>query len=170
MKFIEAHVCEYAAPVGLSADADVNELLIKAEYVDFLSHTHLDKVRPGQKIVFTTPGRYRVLECQIEIYRQILDRNSKKPITYEDAVFLWYDRLYSPSIKIIQENGVMKQFPNRTEADLFIWLWQNKQDLQTTGIEDFARASGKRAEATPKLVKRLLQAVTRMLRIGANKS
>ncbi len=65
MKSIEAHVCEYAAPVGLSADADVNELLIKAEYVDFLSHTHLDKVRPGQKIVFTTPGRYRVLECQL---------------------------------------------------------------------------------------------------------
>ena len=33
---IEAYVCEFPTPIGLSPEADIDELLIKSEWVDFL--------------------------------------------------------------------------------------------------------------------------------------
>ena len=46
MKTIPAYVCEFVTSVGLSAEADLDEVIIKAEYVEFLNETHLDKLRP----------------------------------------------------------------------------------------------------------------------------
>jgi hypothetical protein len=69
MKTIAAYVCEFVTPVGLSTEADLDEVIIKAEYAEFLNETHLDKLRPGQGIVFTSPGRYRELECLITMFR-----------------------------------------------------------------------------------------------------
>ncbi len=127
---IDAHVWEFDTPIGLSADADLNELLIKAEYAQFLEQTHLDRLRPEADIIFTTPGRYRELEWQIELYRQALEKIDQQPVPYEDAVTAWYDMIYTPAVQIIREQGVMERFPERTEADLFIWAWRHCQELQ----------------------------------------
>jgi hypothetical protein len=130
---IQAYVWEFVTPVGLSSTADLDELLIRAEYTEFLDHTRLDKLRPEQKIEFTTPGRYRELEYQIVMYRQILEQIDGEPATYEDAVTAWYDMVYTPAVQIIQERGTLERFPGRTEADLFIWVWRHRQDLQQSG-------------------------------------
>lgn len=130
---IQAYVWEFITPVGLSSTADLDELLIRAEYTEFLEHTRLDKLRPEQKIEFTTPGRYRELEYQIAMYRQILEQIDGEPATYEDAVTAWYDMVYTPAVQIIQERDTLKRFPARTEADLFIWVWRHRQDLQQSG-------------------------------------
>ncbi|MCC6906171.1 MAG: hypothetical protein IT326_10040, partial [Anaerolineae bacterium] len=55
-KTIQAHVWEFITPVGLSADADIEEVIIKAEYKDFLEKTGFDPMTMEQEIVFTTPG------------------------------------------------------------------------------------------------------------------
>jgi hypothetical protein len=73
MKTIAAYVCEFVTSVGLSADADLDEVIIKSEYADFLDKTHLDRLRPGQKIIFTSPGRYRELECLITMFQEALE-------------------------------------------------------------------------------------------------
>ncbi len=141
MKTIQAHVWEYATPVGLSPDADLDEVLIKAEYTDFLGKTKLNELRPEQEIVFTTPGRYRELECQIAMYQQVLEQIDQEPIDYPDAVTAWYDMLYTPSVQIIEERGVLEHCPNRTEADLFIWVWEHHEELRERGIKSLAQAA-----------------------------
>ena len=129
MKTISAYVCEFVTPVGLSAEADLDEVIIKAEYAEFLDKTHLDKLRPGQEIVFTCPGRYRELECLITMYRDSLTETRGEVISFEDALLLWYDMVYRPAVHEIKKSGAMERFPNRTEADLFIWMWQHEQIL-----------------------------------------
>jgi uncharacterized ParB-like nuclease family protein len=129
MKTIQAHVWEYSTPVGLSAHADLDELLIKTEYAEFLASTQLDKLRPDQNIVFTTPGRYRELVYQIALYLKALEKIDGVPITQEEAVTAWYDMIYTPAVQIIQQSGIMERFPGRTEADLFAWIWRHHHDL-----------------------------------------
>jgi hypothetical protein len=129
MKTIAAYVCEFATPVRLSAEADLDEVIIKAEYTEFLNETHLDKLRPDQEIIFTTPGHYRELECLITTFRETLEETRDDAISYEDALLLWYDMVYSPAVHEIKESGAMEHFSNRTEADLFIWMWQHQQKL-----------------------------------------
>jgi len=127
---IEAHVWEYPTLVGLSATADVDELLIRSEYAEFLERTRLAELRPEQKIEFTTPGRYYELEGQIEWYRQVLEKIDNEATSYEDAVTAWYDMIYTPAVQIIQQREALARFPARTEADLFIWVWRYKEELR----------------------------------------
>ncbi|MBN1313399.1 MAG: hypothetical protein JXB30_18475 [Anaerolineae bacterium] len=128
---IQAHVWEFPSSVSLSADADLDEVLIKAEYADFLESTKLAQLRPEQEIVFTTPGRYRELEDQIEWYRHVLEMIDDEPASHEDAVTAWYDMIYTPAVQIIQQRGALERFPGRTEADLFVWVWRYQEELRS---------------------------------------
>jgi hypothetical protein len=141
IKTIQAHVWEFVTPFGLSADADLDELIIKAERADFLECTHLDRLYPDQNIVFTTPGHYRELECQIEGYRQALEQIDEMPFSYEEAVKAWYDMIYTPAVQIIRERGVLGRDPNRNEDHLIIWVLKNTQDQRAYGYSSVAKAS-----------------------------
>ena len=68
-KTIEAYVCEYISPLELSGEADIDEVLCKAEYEEFLRRTQL---QPEPEIVFTVPGKYMEIECQIRSDRNRL--------------------------------------------------------------------------------------------------
>ena len=124
---IEAYVCEYISPIELSTDADLDEVLSKAEYAEFLSRTHL---WPEQEIVFTVPGRYMEIECQIQSVQQSLEKEIGEPVPYDEAAELWYREIYSPTVQEIRESGTIERFPGRTEADLFIWMWRKEPELQ----------------------------------------
>jgi hypothetical protein len=154
---IEAHVWEFPTATGLSADADLDEVLVKAEYMDFLETTQLDKTRPEQSIILTEPGGYRALAYQIELYRQALEKIDGEPITCQDAAAAWYDMLYTPAIQIIEQHGVLERFPDRTEADLFNWVWRHHQELQAQGINSLAEAAD---SLKPPFRQRLWQALT----------
>jgi hypothetical protein len=124
---IEAYVCEYISPLELSGEADLDEVLCKAEYAEFLRRTQL---RPEQEIVFTVPGRYMEIECQIRSVQQSLENERREPVPYEEAAALWYQEIYSPTVQEIRESGVIERFPGRTVADLFIWMWRREPELQ----------------------------------------
>ncbi len=128
-QMIDAYVCEFVTPVALSAEADLDEVIIASEHAEFLHKTRLDKLRPGLEIVFTSPGRYRELECSITMFRDALEETRGEEIPYEDAVLLWCDTVYGPAVHEIKKSGVMERFPDRTEADLFVWMWKHQQVL-----------------------------------------
>ena len=54
-----ANVPECKSSVTLDADVTLEDILIKADYADFLERTHLDRLRPEQHIELTVPGRYQ---------------------------------------------------------------------------------------------------------------
>lgn len=121
-KEIDAEVIEFQSSVPLEPGVTPKDILIKAEYVDFLNRTHLDKLRPAQKIEFSEPGRYRILLNHIDVHRYFLGQEKKREIPYEEAVTSWYDNVYTPLVETFRRLGILKQFPGRTEADLYVWL------------------------------------------------
>ncbi len=160
IKTITAYVCEFITPVELSAEADLDEVITKSEYAEFLNKTRLDKLRPGQEIIFTNPGHYRELECLITMFRDTLEETRGEVTSYEDALLLWYDMVYSPAVYEIRQSGALERFPDRTEADLFIWMWQHQQRL----VKQYPSSPVHRGvEAVSSFVKRLWLKVKRLL-------
>jgi len=107
------------APVGTPKDA--RDLVLKAEYRRFLKTTRLDVVRPEARIECTRAVGYRVLLEHIDVHRYVRALEEGREIDYDDAVVSWYDTLYRPIVEVFRERGLLDRFPDRKEADLYVW-------------------------------------------------
>jgi hypothetical protein len=126
---IEAEVWEYHTRVPLGPATTLEELLIKAEYLEFLEHTRLDESRPQQYIELTSLGGYHELECQIASYQVVLSQIDERSFSFEEAAAYWYDMIYTPVLQIICQKDMLGDFPGRTEADLFVWVLGHQREL-----------------------------------------
>lgn len=136
LETIEAQVWEFSTPVGLSAKATMDEVLAKAEYLDFLAKTQIDEIDSDVQIELTCAGGYNDLATQIDAYRQRFAPGEDHPDAYRQALRAWYTDIYQPGIAIIRQSGIMADFPGRTEADLFVWVWQNHEDLERLNLAE----------------------------------
>lgn len=127
---IQAYVTEVRTKVPLTPDTQPDELIIKARYADFLERTKLDELRPGADLSVTAPGQYRVLEEQIEAHRYFMNLAQGHEIPYAEAVANWYDELYLPVVQVIREQGLLHDFPGRTETDLYLWVSEYRAELE----------------------------------------
>ncbi len=152
-EFIEAEIVEYPVRVTLGSTVDPHELLLKAEYANFLEHTELDRLRPEQRIEFTLLGGYKRLEEHISVHRYYLGLESKTEVAWTAAAVSWYDNVYLPVVQIIRQRQALSQFPGRTEADLYLWIMEHRYYLSEeygsdvgaeTATRDFVRHFGGR--------------------------
>jgi nucleotide-binding universal stress UspA family protein len=127
---IPAVVIKVYTLVPFSPDDSPDDLIIKSEQVEFLERTHLDKLRPKSDLSVTAPGQYRLLLEQIETHRHALQRELKQEILYETASTHWYDNLYLPVVQVIRERGILRDFPQRTETDLYLWVSGHRHALE----------------------------------------
>ena len=134
VKFIDAEVIEVRSKVSITKDTDARELLLLAEYGRFLEQTDLDRLRPDQQIIFSSLGRYDVLLEHIRVHRYFFSIDHPgECLTWEQAVQSWYDTLYMPVVRTIRENGILADFPGRTEADLYLWVMDHRYSLAEQG-------------------------------------
>jgi nucleotide-binding universal stress UspA family protein len=127
---IQAYVTEVRTKVPLSLDDQPDDLILKAEYADFLEHTRLDKLRPEANLSLTVPGQYQTLEEHIAVHRYFMGLEQEREIPYEEAVAHWYDEIYLPVVQVIQERGILRDFPERTETDLYLWVSERRAALE----------------------------------------
>ncbi len=126
---IEATVTMLETPIPLSADVDETDLDLKAEYATFLQETGLDVLRPDQQIEFTLPGQYRKLYEHIAVHRHYLGLREEREIPWKEAVARWYDEVYYPTVQVIAAEDILAAFPERTEADLYLWIIEKRHYL-----------------------------------------
>ena len=109
---IEAYIIEYKTAVPVEKDDDLDDILLKQERAEFLEQTQLDQVRPDHQIVFTEPGRYRLLLEHIAFHKYLRETELGREISYEEAVASWYDNVYMPVIVQILRSDTLKEFPH----------------------------------------------------------
>ncbi len=132
---IEAYVTEVKSDVPLTvSDFERDEWLIKAEALDFQEKTHLDQLRPENQVRFTEPGRYALLNQHIEVHKYLRDLELARQghhceVSWEEALLSWYDTVYLPVVAAIHKYGLLTHFPNRTEADLYLWVVLHRERL-----------------------------------------
>lgn len=129
-KTIEAYVIEYKTSVPIDKDDDMDSILLKWGQTRFFEKTRLDKIRPDQNLIFTEPGRYRLVREHIAFHKYFKETDCGCEISYEEAVGSWYDNVYMPIIELIRKHHILEHFPDRTEADLYAWLLLHRATLE----------------------------------------
>jgi nucleotide-binding universal stress UspA family protein len=128
--FIMAYVTEVQTKVPLTPDTQPDDMILKAEYAEFLERTHLDEIRPGVDLSVTVPGQYAVLEGDIQIHCDLMSLRRRREVPYQEAVGHWYDRVYWPVVQLIRERGILQDLPGRTETDLYLWILEHRSALE----------------------------------------
>jgi nucleotide-binding universal stress UspA family protein len=150
---IEAYVTEVETKVALKPDVHPDELIVKAEYADFLEQTRLDQLRPEADLSMSLPGRYRTLLEHIDVYHYYLGLHGQREVPYEEAVTGWYDEVYTPIAQVIRNRATLRDFPGRTEADLYHWISKHRAALQESlewAVEPEDAAADLAYKASPK--------------------
>ena len=137
-EFVDAYVIEIEVPVPLTADMDMDDLDLKAEYAAFLEQTDIEKIRPQAEIELTLPGEYERLLEHISVHRWYIGEGQEREIPYEEAVASWYDNVYSPMVALIDEHQLLEDFPDRTRADLYLWIIEYEWFLREAYRNDYS--------------------------------
>lgn len=127
---IKASVIELQTKVALSPDDRPDDLILKTEYADFLARSNLDESRPEAELRLTVPGKYWIFEAQIEAQVFLAGGGSEQPVSFEEAAVLWYDSVYSSVTQLIRDRALLRDFPDRTEADLYVWAFEHRATLK----------------------------------------
>jgi nucleotide-binding universal stress UspA family protein len=129
-QYIQAHVIEVKTDVPLTPDIQPDDLIVKAEYADFLEKTEINRLRPSVDLSITVPGQYEKLLEHIEVHRYFMGLDFKRDISYPEAVTHWYDKVYVPIVEPIRERGLLRWFPGRTETDMYLWVSEHRVALE----------------------------------------
>ncbi|MFH1369379.1 MAG: DUF4032 domain-containing protein [Elusimicrobiota bacterium] len=175
---IDAEVIKIGFDIELSSNKKfaynterAKDFLIKLQQEVFQRETLLKNSMLIYPLNVTDLTGYGKLLEEIEGFRNSFNDGeyAKKPIIY--ASHIWYETRFLPAVRIILEEEVLKDYPNRTYTDLYIWLQQHKYFLsQRAGYDvgfdftatDFKKKKTKRHpvfDLLPPVVKDILRTI-----------
>lgn len=131
--YIEAEVRECATRVNITPEIKPEDLQILESKVNFLERTSLDSLKPDANIKVTIPDGFdRMLE-HIAVHRYFMGIDWQRDISEEEAVVHWYDTVYLPVINVIRDTEILREFPAKTEGDLYLWVLDRQRYLGEEG-------------------------------------
>jgi nucleotide-binding universal stress UspA family protein len=126
---IDAYVTEIPIDVALNPEDNADQIILKVQAARFFEDTQLAPVQDGVEIRPTLPGRYRELREQIAVHQYFLENEAGRQLSVEVAAKDWFDLVYTPALKVIRRKGLLRDFPDRSEADLYLWLMRYRGEL-----------------------------------------
>lgn len=126
---IEARVREFLTPVPLSADESLEDVILKSGLADFLEATSLVPDNDREFRTTVPDGYARMLE-HICVHRYFRGIDESRPVPWDEAVASWRDRLYRPVVERVRASGILEDFPERTEADLYLFVMDHLAALR----------------------------------------
>jgi hypothetical protein len=142
VEFIDAEVISLGTEIKLNKDMskeDLKNAVIELEKKKFYQITNIKKLKPDADINFTAPGRYDELLDHIQVHKYFINMDKKEEIPYSSAVVSWYDNVYKPIVRIIEEENILSKFPGRTTADLYIWMVKYWDGLKKKYGQDYPK-------------------------------
>ncbi len=123
--YIDAEVVEIPIPQDIPQDSP-ETLFHHLEERAFWEKTGLSTIR------VTVLGGYLELLRLIQCFQYSSCPNAEKArtqkghcLSWEEAVSGWYEHCYLRAVKVIEESGILRRFPNRTPADLYLFILEN---------------------------------------------
>jgi hypothetical protein len=129
MDTIDAEVTELRARWHLGPDADVVELIHAEQQRIFMEESGLDQTRPELCINVSRPVRYiELLETmQLHGYHAMLAAG--RALEPAEISSDWLERVYEPTVAAIRQAGLDRIYPEATDADLFLYVWQRRREV-----------------------------------------
>lgn len=128
--FIDAYVIEVVTDAVVDTHTNVDDLIMQQERNEFFTITHLDTLRPDSQLEVTIPVAYDKLREHIQTHQYFMGLDQHREVSYPDAVASWYDDVYLPLVIVLRQQNILRQFPGRTETDLYLWVIEHLWYLQ----------------------------------------
>lgn len=145
VEFIDAEVIEGHIRIPIDSSMRPSRLLQQVEYAEFLRKTNLDRTRPQHDIRPTALGRYDEIVTHIDGRRRLAEERAGAPVTMSDAAAAWFDQVYLPIALAVREQKLLRDFPDRTEADIYLWVMANRLQIQLAAGSRFSPEHSARA-------------------------
>lgn len=132
-EFIDAEVVSLQSEIKLKkADSlkEITKQIINYEKRVFYSETGFGDITDYWCLDFSSPGRYDVIYNHILTHKYYMNQNRTDEVTMEEAIKSWFFNVYFPLVSIIREKYILKKFPGRTLADLYVWTVRYWDDLK----------------------------------------
>ncbi len=129
MTYIPAFVTKIGSSVPLTPEDDVEDLIIKNQQVRFRKKTGLEELRPDLEFATSFPGGYQQLQEQINSHQLSLELQHRSSPGFQETVKSWVEEVYLPVLQIVSQSGLLRDFPDRTPTDLYIWLTRYQQEI-----------------------------------------
>jgi len=129
MTHIPAYVTNIKSSVPLTPEDDFEDVIIKNQQVRFRKETGLEELRPDLEFATSFPGSYQQLWEQISKHQLNLEIWHHYPYTFQEAAENWVEEVYLPILRTVSQSGLLRDFPERTPTDLYIWLTQHQKEL-----------------------------------------
>ncbi len=166
---IDAEVISLKSEVRLSPDLTREKLeraVIEYEKKRFSEETGFDRLIPHYTLDFTETGRYDEIKHHILVHKYYINQGIEEEIPFESALLSWFTSVFLPIVQVIRDERLLRNFPGRTEADLYTWMVKHWHLLkEKCGEEyspkeaaiDFAHRYGRSVrQRAGKLIRRLL--------------
>jgi nucleotide-binding universal stress UspA family protein/Icc-related predicted phosphoesterase len=153
MARIPAYVTKIESLVPLTPEDDFEDVIIKNQQVRFRRETGLDKLRPDLEFDTSIPGAYHQLLEQINAHHLRLEMVHHYQFRYQEAAVSWVEEVYLPVLQTVSQSGLLRDFPDRTPTDLYLWLTQHQKELSrqygweikpAAAVDSLAAAYGRR--------------------------
>jgi len=126
---IEAYVTEFKTDVPFDKDTTTETLYLKEGYAYFLRETNLKALRPEADVMLTEPVNYAEILEHIAVHHYFLGLECNCQPSWKEGVASWYDKVYMPMVQAIRDHHMLEDFPDRTEADLYVWLMRHQAEI-----------------------------------------
>lgn len=162
---IQAYVREVVTRVPITPKDQLEDIILKQEYTEFLKQTRFDELMPGEHLEVSTPGSYAKLLEHISVHRYFMGIDQKRPVSYEEAVVHWFENVYCPVARIIRQRNVLRDFPGRTEADLYLWIMDHRSAIESEvgwKVSSEKAVANLISQASPTLEKLFMRIISRI--------
>ncbi len=129
VEFIDAEVTELESRIPLAPGVDIAELIHQEQRVIFMEESGLGTARPDALIEFSRPLGYLELLDLVWVFGYHAIHESGQVLAPEVIAGRWYDEIYTPALAEMEKAGLRDAFPGATDADLFLWIQQRRQQL-----------------------------------------
>ena len=129
--FIDADVTRLQTNYELPPDVDVGRLIHTQQQRLLMAGSGLAASRPDAVIEFARPRGYPELLEVIKAHGHDMARERDGVLPAPaDVAADWYDHVYVPGVEAVKRAGLPEAYPFKTEADLFLWVYERRRDLR----------------------------------------
>lgn len=128
-RHIEAYVTEIPTSVRISPTDKPEEMILKAERAKLLEDTGFDRSHADLELRLTLPGRYAELREHIAVHQYFMGLEQEREASFQEAAEHWLENVYQPAVSAIRSLDLLRDFPNRTETDIYLWLMKHRSEL-----------------------------------------
>jgi hypothetical protein len=129
VEMIDAEVIELRSRVPIDSAITARDLLHKLEQRRLLERLPFDHVIPEVRLELSDISDYRKLATYVEAHGFRLSQLWRRYVSPEETLRDWYEYQYAPIAEMVREERILAAFPDRTELDFFLWIFDHRERL-----------------------------------------